>query len=172
MIKHAICSIFAVGAALTLAASPASAQSAKAAMKDADGNDVGVVELMQTPHGVLLTARLNGIPAGVHAFHVHAVGQCEPPFTSAEGHFNPEEKKHGLLSEDGHHAGDMPNIHVPEGGALTIEIMNEEISLERDEDESVFDDDGSAIVIHGGADDYKSDPAGDAGPRIACGVIE
>lgn len=157
---------------LGLAGAPAQAQSAKAMMKDANGKDVGVVELMEAPDGVLLTAKLSGLPAGVHAFHVHAVGQCEPPFTSAKGHFNPEGKKHGLMAEGGHHAGDMPNIHVPASGELTIEVFNDEISLKKDEDETVFDADGSAIVIHAKGDDYKSDPAGDAGPRIACGVIQ
>ena len=76
------------------------------------------------------------------------------------------------MTEDGHHAGDMPNIHVPANGELTIEIFNDEISLKKDEDETVLDSDGSAIVIHAKGDDYKSDPAGDAGPRIACGVIQ
>lgn len=172
MTKQATGAVVMVAVALAFTGAPASAQSATAAMKDKDGKDAGTVELMETPHGVLLTAKLKGLPAGTHAFHVHETGKCEPPFKSAGGHFNPEETKHGLLAEEGYHAGDMPNIHVPDSGELTIEVMNTEITLDKEEDYSVFDDDGSAIVIHEGGDDYKTDPAGDAGPRIACGVIE
>ena len=137
-------------------------------MANANGESVGEVELSQTPHGTLLHAKLTGLPPGAHAFHVHTVGKCEPPFKSAGGHFNPDGVKHGILAEDGVHAGDMPNIHVPESGALEIEVLNTLLTL----DASLFDDDGAAIVIHDGPDDYKTDPAGAAGPRIACGVIE
>jgi len=149
----------------------AQAQTAKAPLKDAAGKDVGTVDLVQTPHGVLLKMSLKGIPAGEHAFHIHAVGKCEPPFTTAGGHFNPGSKKHGMEAAEGAHAGDMPNLHVPANGELVIEIANPAISLAKGQPNSVFDADGSAIVIHAKADDYKSDPAGNAGDRIACGVI-
>lgn len=144
------------------------ADQARAAMANANGESVGEVVLSRTPHGTLLHAKLTGLPPGAHAFHVHTVGKCEPPFKSAGGHFNPDGVKHGILAEDGVHAGDMPNIHVPESGALEIEVLNTFLML----DASLFDDDGAAIVIHDGPDDYKTDPAGAAGPRIACGVIE
>ena len=114
---------------------------------------------------------LKSIPPGEHAFHVHAVGKCEPPFTTAGGHFNPGNKKHGMEAAEGAHAGDMPNLHVPASGELVIEVANPAISLVKGQPGSVFDADGSAIVIHAGADDYKSDPAGNAGGRIVCGVI-
>ena len=149
----------------------AEAQVAKATMKDASGKDVGQVALMQTPHGVLVKLSLKGAVPGEHAFHVHAVGKCEPPFTSAGGHFNPATRKHGLEAAEGAHAGDMPNLHIPAGGELVIEIANPMISLVKGQPNSVFDADGSALVIHAGADDYKSDPTGNAGDRIACGVI-
>jgi Cu-Zn family superoxide dismutase len=151
---------------------PAHAQTAKAALKDASGKDVGTVGLVQTPHGVLLKLSLKGIPAGEHAFHVHAVGKCEPPFTSAGGHFNPASKKHGMSAADGAHAGDMPNLHVPASGELVVEVANPAISLVKGQPNSVFDADGSAIIVHAGADDYKTDPTGNAGDRIACGVIQ
>lgn len=157
---------------MVASALPASAQSANAALKSPDGKDVGSVKLTQLPYGALLTLQVKGLPAGTHAFHVHAVGKCEPPFTSAGGHFNPAGKKHGITVPEGHHAGDMPNIHVPESGELTIEVVNAAVTLEKGKPGSVFDSDGSAIVIHEGADDYKSDPAGAAGKRIACGVIQ
>jgi Cu-Zn family superoxide dismutase len=155
----------------TAVALPAAAQSASAPLKDGSGKEVGSVNLTQTPDGVLINVSVKGMPAGEHAFHVHAVGKCEPPFTSAGGHFNPGGKKHGLLAVEGHHAGDMPNLHIPQSGDLTVEVMNTDITLEKDKPNSVFDADGSAVVIHAGTDDYKTDPTGDAGGRIACGVI-
>jgi Cu-Zn family superoxide dismutase len=149
----------------------AQAQTAKASLKDASGKDVGQVQLLQTPHGVLLKLSVKGVPAGEHAFHVHAVGKCEPPFTSAGGHFNPASKKHGMEAQEGSHAGDMPNLFIPASGELTVEIANPMISLVKGQPNSVFDADGSALIIHAGADDYKTDPTGNAGDRIACGVI-
>jgi Cu-Zn family superoxide dismutase len=155
-----------------LSSLPAAAQTASAALRSADGKEVGSVNLTQTPHGVLINLSVKGLPAGEHAFHVHAVGKCEPPFTTAGGHFNPGGKKHGMLAAEGYHAGDMPNLHIPQSGDLTVEVVNASITLDKGKPNSVFDADGSAIVIHAGSDDYKSDPAGDAGARIACGVIQ
>jgi len=156
------------GVMLALAGWTDPAAAASATMKDPSGNAVGTVELTQLPSGVLLHAKFEGLMPGTHAFHVHAVGKCEPPFTSAGGHYNPGGAKHGLLAEEGPHAGDMPNIHVPDSGMLEIEVLNTFLTL----DEKLFDSDGAAIVIHEGPDDYKTDPAGAAGPRIACGVIQ
>ena len=143
------------------------AEQAMAKLKNPEGKSVGEVKLMQTPHGTLLHAKFSNLPPGAHAFHVHAVGKCEPPFKSAGGHFNPGGKKHGIHAAEGLHVGDMPNIHVPASGSLEIEVLNTLLKL----DASLFDADGAAIVLHAGPDDYKSDPAGAAGGRIACGVI-
>ena len=143
------------------------AERAMAKLKNPKGESVGEVRLMETPHGTLLHARFSNLPPGAHAFHVHTVGKCEPPFKSAGGHFNPGGKKHGFLAADGLHAGDMPNIHVPASGSLEIEVLNTLLKL----DSSLFDADGAAIVLHEGPDDYKTDPAGAAGGRIACGAI-
>jgi Cu-Zn family superoxide dismutase len=161
-------------AALLMAAAalPAAAQSAKAALKTADGEDAGTATLTQTPSGVLIALAVKGLPAGEHAFHVHAAGKCEPPFTSAGGHFNPAGKKHGMMAADGHHAGDMPNLHIPASGELAVEVQNAAITLEKGKPNSAFGPNGTALVIHAGKDDYKTDPTGDAGGRIACGVIE
>lgn len=152
-------------------ATPVAAQSAKATLKDQKGAEVGIVNLTQTPAGVMLNLSLKGIPAGEHAFHIHAVGRCEAPFTSAGGHFNPAGHKHGLMVGPGH-AGDMPNLHVSSSGTLQVEILNAAVTLEKGKPNSVFQSGGTAIVIHAGKDDYKSDPAGNAGDRIACGVIQ
>ena len=156
----------------TAPALPAAAQTATAALKDAGGKAVGSANLAQTQNGVLINLSVKGLPPGEHAFHVHAVGKCEPPFTSAGGHFNPGNKKHGLLAAEGHHAGDMPNLHIPQSGDLTVEVVNTSITLDKGKPNSVFGTNGTAIVIHAGSDDYKTDPTGEAGGRIACGVIQ
>jgi Cu-Zn family superoxide dismutase len=155
-----------------LLSGPAAAQTATASLKVADGTEVGTVDLTAVPDGVLLKVFVKGLPPGDHALHVHAVGKCEPPFTSAGGHFNPDGKKHGLAVADGHHAGDMPNLHIPASGELTVEVVNTAVTLDKGKPNSVFDADGSAIVIHAKADDYKTDPTGNAGDRIACGLVQ
>ena len=168
MLRLGLLAIALVAGSLAAAALPSvAAEKAKAEMKNRDGHSVGTVSLRQTPHGALVHAKLANLPAGTHAFHVHGIGKCEPPFKSAGGHFNPSGKKHGILVQAGLHAGDMPNIHVPASGALEIEVLATGVNL----DDQLFDADGSAIVMHEGADDYMTDPAGAAGPRIACGVI-
>ena len=143
---------------------------AKADLKDAQGQSVGTVTLTDTPHGVLMHVVLTSAPEGVHAFHVHATGKCEAPFTSAGGHFNPTNKQHGAENAMGMHAGDMPNITVPAGGKLTFDILNHDVTLKAGAN-SLMDADGSAVMLHAAADDYKGDPAGNAGARIACGVV-
>jgi Cu-Zn family superoxide dismutase len=162
---------FAAAIAFFTAAFSARAQIASVVMKNAEGKEIGSVNLTQTTNGVLFNAALKGLPPGEHAFHVHTVGKCEPPFTSAGEHFNPTGRKHGMMSPEGQHAGDMPNLHIPQSGDLTVEVLNTAITLEKGKPNSVYDTDGSAIIVHAGSDDYKSDPTGEAGGRIACGVI-
>jgi len=164
---HAFHTAAALVFAASLGATGALAAEASAELKDANGTSVGTVTLHAVPHGVLLRANFTALPEGPHAFHVHAVGDCTPPFASAGGHYNPGGAKHGLTADEGHHAGDMPNLHVPASGALEIEVFNASLRL----DDALFDADGAAIVVHEGPDDYASDPAGNAGGRIACGVI-
>jgi Cu-Zn family superoxide dismutase len=156
--------------ALGLGSSAYAADKASAVLKDKDGKEVGKVELTDTPSGVLMRLTLDGVPPGDHAFHVHAVGKCEPPdFKSAGPHFNPDQTRHGIMSPEGPHAGDLPNIHVPADGKLEVEFLNPVVTLSQES--ALLDADGSSIVIHAGPDDYKTDPAGNSGDRIACGVI-
>jgi len=152
------------------AVGPAYAETAHAELHNEQGQKVGEATLVQTAHGVLMTVDLQALPSGEHAFHIHEVGKCEPPFKSAGGHFNPTHKEHGMENAQGMHAGDIPNIYVPENGKLKFDAFATGVTLGKGEN-SLFDADGSALVIHAGADDYKTDPAGDAGARIACGVV-
>jgi superoxide dismutase, Cu-Zn family len=159
------------GAAASKKSAPATPP-ATAEVKTADGKDVGIVTLTQTRSGVRLSGSLKGLPAGEHALHVHSVGKCEPPFTSAGPHFNPAQKKHGKLNPEGHHAGDMDNIVVPASGNLALKIVNKDITLEKGKPNSVFQEGGTAVVVHAAKDDYTTDPTGNAGDRIACGVVK
>ena len=148
----------------------ARAETAHADLHTEQGKKVGAATLEETPHGVLISLDLDGVPPGTHAFHIHEVGKCEAPFKSAGGHFNPADKKHGVLSPAGMHAGDLPNIMVPESGKLKVDVFATGVTLGTGTN-SLFDADGSALVLHAGPDDYKTDPAGEAGARLACGVI-
>ncbi|SEP75700.1 superoxide dismutase, Cu-Zn family [Faunimonas pinastri] len=160
-------------AAGLLAPACASAKdTASAAIRGLHGEDYGTVTLTDTTGGVLLKMELKGLPAGAHGVHIHATGKCDAPFSSAGAIYNPDNASHGFMSEDGPEAGDLPNIHVPESGALTVESLAPTVSLDEDEDGTLFDDDGSAIVITADADDYSSDPDGKSGARIACGIIK
>jgi superoxide dismutase, Cu-Zn family len=140
-------------------------------MHDASGRSVGTLNLEQTSTGVRIVGDLNGLPAGTHGIHVHQTGRCDgPDFTTAGGHFNPFGRKHGLENPDGPHAGDMQNVVIPAGGAVLVEMLNPRVTLD-DASTTVFDADGTALVIHAAADDQRTDPSGNSGARIACGVI-
>ena len=167
----ALCTLTASASLLALAALPAAAQSAKATLKNAEGKEVGRAALTQTPAGVLIRLTVKGLPAGERAFHIHGVGKCEPPFESAGPHFNPENHQHGFAVEGGWHAGDLPNVTIPAEGALEIDILATELSVS-DGDEKMLDADGSALIVHAGIDDYTTQPTGNAGGRIACGVVK
>jgi Cu-Zn family superoxide dismutase len=146
-------------------------QTARAELKTAKGQPVGTATLTETPAGVLVHATLSGLPPGSHAFHIHDVGQCEPPdFKSAGGHFNPGSAHHGFASADGAHAGDLPNIFVPESGKVEVEVLARGVTLGSGSN-GLFDANGASLVVHQAADDYKTDPAGNAGARLACGVV-
>ncbi|HWO41245.1 MAG TPA: superoxide dismutase family protein [Candidatus Eisenbacteria bacterium] len=150
-------------------------ETARVRIINTERQEIGQATLTDTPAGVVITLTLRekpkGLSPGPRALHIHAVGKCEPPFKSAGDHYNPEKKHHGFLAKDGPHAGDLPNIHIPESGQLTVEFFAPDLRLKEGKNR-LMDEDGSAIVIHAQKDDYRTDPAGNAGDRIACGVIE
>ncbi|MBP0615001.1 superoxide dismutase family protein [Jiella mangrovi] len=161
---------------MLLAAGPALAQTTpdmgdakKVELKGTDGTSMGTASVVPTAHGVIIETDLQNLPDGVHGFHIHETGACDGDFTSAGGHYNPSGADHGYLMEAGPHAGDMPNVTAIDG-AVKVTVFNGGVSLTGGE-APLDDEDGSALLIHSGADDYASQPSGDAGSRIACGVI-
>jgi superoxide dismutase, Cu-Zn family len=146
---------------------------ARAELLDRDGNRTGEVRLTQTPaNGVLLQIEAWGLEPGTAAIHIHETGRCDPPsFESAGGHFNPVGMAHGALHPDGMHAGDLLNLHIPESGRIETERHARQVTLDSGWLTSLLDGNGTAVVIHVSADDYVSQPTGDAGGRVACGVI-
>ncbi|WP_374412496.1 superoxide dismutase family protein [Novosphingobium colocasiae] len=145
----------------------------KASVIGLDGATLGTVTLTDAPTGVLISTDLAGLPAGDHGFHFHETGLCDAAtkFASAGAHFAAGGMAHGLMAAGGPHGGDMPNQHVGADGKLVSQVFNSGVTL-RAGPHSLFDADGSALVIHAVADDYTSQPAGAAGARIACAVIK
>jgi len=144
---------------------------ATAELRNPAGELVGIATLTEGHDGVRIAVNLFNMPPGVHALHIHAAASCETPdFKSAMGHFNPFNRKHGLKSPDGPHAGDLFNITIGPDGTGAIIVTAPLVTLGEGEN-SLFRAGGTALMIHEGPDDYVSDPAGAAGSRIACGVI-
>lgn len=148
----------------------AMAATVRSDVKDARGVTLGAVTLTDTAEGVKVSGTFTNLGPGPHGLHIHAVGKCEPPFESAGGHFNPTGMQHGRDNPRGPHAGDLPNIEMPAGGRATLEIVLKGLSLKGGPN-AMMAGAGTSLVLHEKADDYTTDPSGDSGSRIACGVI-
>ena len=148
---------------------PAPRWTATATIRDLVAGRVGDATFTDTPAGVLVAGIVTGLGLGAHAIHIHETGKCISPFTTAGGHFNPQNRHHGFLNADGPHLGDLPNIDMPAAGILKFEFVMPAVSLRGTN--ALLDGDGASIVIHSVRDDYVTDPTGGAGARLACGVI-
>lgn len=142
-------------------------------LHDTAGESVGTARLTQQGEGVEIAIHVMGLQPGEHGFHVHETGSCEPPdFSSAGGHFAPAGNQHGTENPQGPHAGDLPNLTVAANGMADTTFVHTNISLRRDAPNSLLREGGAALVVHEGPDDYRTDPSGDSGARVACGVIQ
>lgn len=145
---------------------------ASAALFDSSGTQRADADLVESADGVSVAIRAYGLMPGVHAVHIHETGNCEAfDFSSAGGHWNPLGREHGRESPGGQHMGDMPNLVIGQAGEGLIELNIEGARVSEGRT-ALLDDDGAAVVIHALPDDYRSQPSGAAGTRIACGVIE
>lgn len=141
-------------------------------MLDRKGMPIGAVRLTHHDEGVHIAARVSGLEPGEHGFHVHENAACDPPsFESAGGHFAPGDRQHGLRNPQGPHAGDLPNLRARDDRVADTTFVAPNLSL-RGGDGSLVGVGGAALVVHSGPDDYRTDPSGDSGERVACGVIE
>jgi Cu/Zn superoxide dismutase len=146
-------------------------EKAAADLKDKSGNPVGRIEFVEASGGVLIKVKLKGLPPGPHGLRIHDTGNCEGDFASAGEVYNPLGAKYGFLNEDGPMAGELPNIYVGGNGELEAELLNQFIALGKEAEEPLLDGDGASILVFEKAGDHISEPEGNAGSKIACGVI-
>ncbi len=145
---------------------------ATAEIQNSKGEKIGTATLIEKEKGVEVDLTVSSLSPGKHGMHIHEVGKCETPdFKSAGGHFNPSQKKHGLENPEGSHGGDMPNLIVDKNGNAKTKLLLSSVSLKQGSN-SLLQSNGTTLVIHAKVDDEKTDPSGNSGDRIACGVIK
>lgn len=146
------------------------AAAATAAVHDASGRLLGHLTATESPAGLVLTGELTGLPPGTHGIHLHAIGRCDAPgFASAGAHWNPAAREHGTLNPAGPHRGDLVNLQAADDGSATVSAVSAGGMLHGTD--ALLDSDGAAVVVHADPDDYQTDPSGNSGGRIACGVL-
>jgi Cu-Zn family superoxide dismutase len=146
---------------------------AKAVFVNAEGKATGTAILTENDKGVQISLDVEGLAPGLHAIHIHGAGKCEgPDFASAGPHFNPHNKKHGIQNPDGAHAGDLPNLTVGEDGIVQTTLTASQVNLKEGDAHSLFQENGTSLVIHAGPDDDVTDPSGNSGGRVACAIIK
>jgi Cu-Zn family superoxide dismutase len=149
-----------------------SPSAARAVLEDRAGLQVAAATFTEGSAGVRIQLTASGLRPGAKGIHIHTVGKCElPGFTSAGAHFNPTGKKHGRQNPEGAHAGDLPNLIVSDTGSASFDVTTKTVTLQSGPPTSLFGPDGTSLVIHAQPDDEKTDPTGNSGDRIACGVI-
>lgn len=163
-----------ISLASLLLATPTLAQEAGGSFINMEGAEAGSITLTQSDGGVALSGSAMGLTEGEHGIHFHMTGTCDAAakFETAGGHFNPTEHQHGLENPEGPHAGDLPNITANADGSAEINLTSTSISLVEGDDGYVYDEDGTALIIHAGTDDQMTDPSGNSGDRVLCAVIE
>jgi Cu-Zn family superoxide dismutase len=159
------------GVAQDTGSTAAAGGSVTTALRDSGGKDLGTLTLTESGQSIAISGRLTGLPRGEHAIHLHTVGQCDAPkFEGAGDHWNPTNRKHGKDAPGGPHLGDLPNLTVGQDGSASVQATTPGGTLRGSN--AALDTDGAAVVVHAKRDDYKTQPSGDSGDRIACGVVK
>ncbi|WP_432353337.1 superoxide dismutase family protein [Sporosarcina sp. A2] len=176
LVSIATCLFVISGCGVQDAKVPVNAEATKSVetnLINTSGTQIGEAHFTEADGMLTISLRAEGLESGIHGIHLHEKAVCTPPdFKSAGGHFNPTSKKHGFDNPKGYHLGDLPNLDVGDDRKVAVQVTLHNVTLQPGKPNSLLDGDGSALVIHAGPDDYKTDPAGNSGDRIACAELK